>query len=235
MYLKPFNYPQIRMGARHQESRPAVSLQPPTPSLGLQSRQLSHSQENLQQLPPVSPSTPHQLQRNSKKMSRSLDILSEAPAQPAAGTAAAATATPPLAEKHAPPPTIMVGMDEGEGQRGRSQTEVSEESFISDFSSSDDSSFSSGGLSLNLSHSANEDLLRYSRTPPPKVNHLLSPATGQEGTMTPSVSEPTLYKGPTTPKVPPRPQAQEILSRCTTITRKNAARGSPSPTTIQSR
>ncbi|XP_053194852.1 uncharacterized protein LOC128379252 [Scomber japonicus] len=36
--------------------------------------------------------------------------------------------------------------------------------------------------------------------------------------------------GPTTPKVPPRPQAQDILTRCTTITRKNLARRSPSPT-----
>ncbi|XP_063328741.1 uncharacterized protein gid4 [Pelmatolapia mariae] len=37
-------------------------------------------------------------------------------------------------------------------------------------------------------------------------------------------------KSPKIPKVPPRPGAQEILSRCTSVTRKNAAKGALSPT-----
>uniref|UniRef100_H3DKX9 NADPH oxidase organizer 1a n=1 Tax=Tetraodon nigroviridis TaxID=99883 RepID=H3DKX9_TETNG len=41
----------------------------------------------------------------------------------------------------------------------------------------------------------------------------------------PQQAPPPVIRGPGTPKVPPRPQAQEILTRCTTITRKNASRG----------
>ncbi|KAL3053834.1 hypothetical protein OYC64_006211 [Pagothenia borchgrevinki] len=78
--------------------------------------------------------------------------------------------------------------------------------------------------SINLSQS-NEQELRLSRTPPPVLSNRLSPTSGLEGKMPPSVSDPNFYKGPTTPKVPPRPRAQEILTRCTTVTCKNAARG----------
>ncbi|KAJ0001438.1 hypothetical protein NQD34_006458, partial [Periophthalmus magnuspinnatus] len=64
---------------------------------------------------------------------------------------------------------------------------------------------------------------RFSHTPPPPRSNHLSPSTDVR--MLPSVSDPNLYKGLKSPKVPPRPQPQQILTRCTTITRKNAAKG----------
>lgn len=54
----------------------------------------------------------------------------------------------------------------------------------------------------------------------------LSPESPTEDKMISSRSDPSLNKMPSTPKVPPRPQAQEILQRCTTVTRKNLQRTS---------
>uniref|UniRef100_A0A3Q3W652 SH3 domain-containing protein n=1 Tax=Mola mola TaxID=94237 RepID=A0A3Q3W652_MOLML len=95
---------------------------------------------------------------------------------------------------------------------------------------SDDLSSSEASFAHNLSVGARDEQLRLSRTP--TATSYLSPASGLEGKMVPSVSDPNLYKGPTMPKVPPRPRAQEILTRCTTITRKKASRASPTPTQI---
>uniref|UniRef100_A0A3B4GMT3 NADPH oxidase organizer 1 n=1 Tax=Pundamilia nyererei TaxID=303518 RepID=A0A3B4GMT3_9CICH len=103
----------------------------------------------------------------------------------------------------------------------------SRQSDSTDFSFSDDSSFNS---SLNLSPTANDEWLRLSRTPPPGTSNTLSPTSGPGGRLISSVSDPTLYKSPKIPKVPPRPGTQEILSRCTSVTRKNAAKGALSPT-----
>uniref|UniRef100_A0A672FZU8 NADPH oxidase organizer 1a n=1 Tax=Salarias fasciatus TaxID=181472 RepID=A0A672FZU8_SALFA len=100
----------------------------------------------------------------------------------------------------------------------------------SDFSFSDELSSSSASSSLTLSPVANDEQPRFSRTPEPMSSSHLSPTSGMEGRLMPSVSDPNLYKGPRSPKVPPRPRAQEILTRCTTITRKNAAKSSQSPT-----
>lgn len=233
MYLQPYNYPHIRMTTNH------LDLRAPSPNLERQSQQFSHSQGNLLQLPPVRSSSPRQLQPDSKQKSRSLNILSEqAPAQPAERTAAyvadvANVTNSSTAPQSLTPPTITVEMDGNDDQRGRTPTEGSEGSFesdSSDFSFSDDLSSFSASSTFNLSASANEESLRLSRTPEPMSSNRLSPTSGQEGKMIPSVSDPNLYKGPRSPKVPPRPRAQEILTRCTTITRKNAARGSPSPT-----
>ncbi len=229
--------------AHHRDHRSSSPLQVPSPSLEQQSHHFSRSQGNLLQLPPARSSSPRPLKPDSMHRSHSLNILSEQPpAQPAAGTAASAAdvAGAPAAARHAPPPTIMVEMDGDEEQRGRSLTADSEGSFVSDssdFSFSDDFSSSSASSTVNLSHGANEEQLRLSRTPPPTGSNCLSPMSGLEGRMIPSVSDPNLYKGPTTPKVPPRPRAQEILTRCSTVTRKNAARGalSPAQTEIQSR
>lgn len=88
---------------------------------------------------------------------------------------------------------------------------------------SDDSSFS-GSDSLNRSDT--EEQLRRSRTPTPDSSGSLSPESAEEGKMIGSRSDPSLNKMPSTPKIPPRPQAQEILKRCTTITRKNLQRTS---------
>lgn len=128
---------------------------------------------------------------------------------------------------------ITVEMDQDDS-RGRSATFDSDGSLVSDstdfsFSESEDLSSSAASLTFNLSVSTNEEQLRLSRTPPPGANNYLSPSVPQ-GKMISSVSDPNLYKGPSTPKVPPRPRAQEILTRCTTITRKNASRGGASTT-----
>ncbi|XP_071319435.1 uncharacterized protein [Trachinotus anak] len=233
MYLQPYKYPHIHMTSHHQDRRSSYQLSVPSSTLE-QSHQLSRSQGNLLQLPPVRSSSPRPLQPDSKQRSHSLNILSERPPAPPAqstpATSASTTATP---AKHSPPPTIKVEMEGGEENDSSLRAESVgsfESSSSSDFSFSDDLMSSSASLSLNLSHSANDEQLRLSRTPPPMVSNRLSPTSGLEGKMIPSVSDPSLYKGPTTPKVPPRPQAQEILTRCSTVTRKNAARGGASPT-----
>ncbi|KAI3359887.1 hypothetical protein L3Q82_014237, partial [Scortum barcoo] len=247
MYLQPYSFPHIHMMGRHQDHHPSSPLQVPSPRLEQQSQHLSRSQGNLLQLPNVRSSSSHPLQPYSSHKSHSLTILSEQPpAQPATRAAASATVAAPSAAAQpgaagpAPPPTIMVEMDRDEDQHGRSLTEDSEGSFLSDgsdLSFSDNVSSISESSSFSLNVSANDEQLRLSRTPPPMgINHL-SPTSGLGGRMVPSISDPNLYKGPTAPKVPPRPQAQDILTRCTTITRKNAARGalSPTPTEILSR
>lgn len=233
MYLQPYNYPHIRMAANHHDSRAA------SPTLQLQSSQLSHSQGNLLQLPAARSPSPHPLQTESKQRSHSLNTLSaQHPSQHEVRAPAyvTRTATPPVTSRPNPPPVITVEMDRDDEQRGRSMTMDSEGSLgtdSSDYSFSDDFSSSSASSTFNLSVNTNDDRLRLSRTPPPMANNRLSPTSGLEGKMAPSVSDPNLYKGPSTPKVPPRPQTQEILTRCTTITRKKMARGTPSPTQIE--
>ncbi|KAM3598697.1 uncharacterized protein V6R79_021484 [Siganus canaliculatus] len=231
MYLQPHNHPLIRMGAT------TPGLRVPTPSLE-QSHQLSRSQGNLLQIPLSRSPSPNPLQ-NSRQRSLSLNVLDEPPHVQPPVRAPAKVAAPPVPSHFTPPPTIMVEMD-GEQERDRSPTVNSEDSFgsdSSDMSFSDDLSSSSASSTFNLSPVPNDEQLRYSRTPPPPSNNSLSPASITGGKMMPSISDPNLYKGPVTPKVPPRPRAQEILTRCTTVTRKNAARGNLSPTTaeIQSR
>ncbi|XP_034566876.1 NADPH oxidase organizer 1a [Notolabrus celidotus] len=237
MYLQPYNYPQIRMTAHKQDKRPSSPF--PLSGLEHQPRQFSHSQGNLLLLSPVRSSSPQPLQLESRQRSHSLNTLSDQlPPPPARIT----TPNPPPADRAAitpttptypPPPAIMVQMDGEEAQGGKSWRDESQESFSSDstdFSFSDDLSSSSASSIMNLSPTKNDDQMRLSRTPPPPSNNRLSPTTANEGRLMPSISDPSLYKGPTSPKVPPRPQAQEILQRCTTVTRKNAARGGGSPT-----
>eukprot|EP00066_Takifugu_rubripes_P012911 XP_011602177.1 PREDICTED: NADPH oxidase organizer 1 [Takifugu rubripes] len=230
--LQPYNSPQIRMSTGHHGTAAALS------GFQQQANKLSSSQGNLLQLPSAdgSPSLlqPH---ADSRQRSRSLNVLSVLPpAQPGAAPYAAegtgtSTSTLPTPQQ-APPPAIMVEMD-GEG-RGRSLTMDSEGSFMSDstdfsFSDTDELASSAGGSSLNLSVNSNALELRHSRTPPPMPANRLSPIV-PGGNMTPSVSDPNIFRSPSAPKVPPRPQAREILTRCTSITRKNASRGTPSPT-----
>ncbi|XP_067472463.1 NADPH oxidase organizer 1a [Thunnus thynnus] len=235
MYLQPYNHPHIRMTSHHQDKRASLTLS--SSLLTPQSQQLSRSQGNLLQLLPVSPTSPNPLLSN-KQRSHSLNVLSEQP-PPSIPSSAAKAGTTPSSANHAPPPMITVEMDGEEQQGERSPTTDSEGSFVSDsdFSLSDDQSSSSASSFLNLSLPANDERLRLSHTPPPTVGNRLSPTSGSEGRMLPSVSDPNLYKGPTIPKVPPRPQAQDILTRCSTITRKNASRNvlSPTQTEVQSR
>ncbi|MCI4385081.1 hypothetical protein PGIGA_G00046280 [Pangasianodon gigas] len=104
------------------------------------------------------------------------------------------------------PPTIEV--EPAEDSRARSLSGSSEESFSDSASSS-----SSGSFRV----SSPEDIRRCST---PQSDHL-NPTNGK---LFPSTSEPNVFKLPGTPKIPPRPQAQEILKRCTTVTRKNISR-----------
>ncbi|TNN66121.1 NADPH oxidase organizer 1 [Liparis tanakae] len=236
MYLQPYSSPHIRLPGNHQDRRLSSSNQiaPPT----LHSNQLSLSQGNLSQLPPSRSASPNLLRMPRQQRSHSMDTSSEKhPYLLTPRTAAPAAATSPVTPpKYGPPPVIMVEMDGEEEQRDARPD--SDESFLSDSDGSDDLNSSWGSSSsFNLSKSYSGEQLRAGRTPPPTWGNQLSPASISEGRMAPSVSEPNLYKGPTAPKVPPRPQAQEILTRCSTVTRKNASKGrtSPSPGDVMSR
>ncbi|KAK2893895.1 NADPH oxidase organizer 1a [Channa argus] len=223
MYLQPYNYPNILMAANLQDRRGSVPLH--LPSTDLQpSTHLLQVSSSSSLLPP-----------GMKQRSHSLGILYEQPpAQPAASASATNTATRPTSAKHVPPPIIRVEIDDDddeEKQRGSSLAD-SEGSLDSDsdVSPSDELRFSLTSSCFNLSHSANEAQLRLSHTLPPMASGSLSPTSCQGKKIIPSVSDPNLYKGPTAPKVPPRPGPQEIITRCSSITRKNATRGNLSST-----
>lgn len=118
------------------------------------------------------------------------------------------------------PPTIEV--EPAEANRARSPTESSEESF-----SDTSSNLSSGSVCV----SSPEGIRRCST---PQPDHL-NPTNSQ---LSSSTSEPNVYKLSKTPKIPPRPRAQEILKRCTTVTRQNISRSqtiSPTGTEIHCR
>ncbi|XP_026181241.1 NADPH oxidase organizer 1a [Mastacembelus armatus] len=231
MYLQPHNYPHVHLTAAHQHRRASATLQAPSSKLE-HCQQLSRSQGNMLQLPPARSFSPHPLQPHRKLRSHSLDVPSlQLSAQPTPSTSDTNISTSPSNAKHAPLPTILVEMDGKEEQHGRRLVAVSDGSFgssSSDVSFSDDLSSFSESSSLNLSYSASSEQLHLSRTPPPMGSSHLSPTNPAKKIM--SVSDPNLHKGIKTPKVPPRPQAQEILTRCTTITRKNASGGNLSPT-----
>ncbi|KAG7265370.1 hypothetical protein CRUP_004458 [Coryphaenoides rupestris] len=200
-----------------------------------------HSQGHVLELP----ATPSQQRLGDQHRSHSLDIPNNPspvtrPAPPTKSYSTADSTSPSSPFSGGPLPMITVEVDGGQHlPRGSTLESHSSEASLgsdsSEFSFSDDLS-SDGSSTLNLSRSMNEQQLRLSRTPPPGTmssNHL-RPTTSK---MMPSVSDPNLFKGPTMPKVPPRPRAQEILTRCTTVTRKNASKGGPSPTStdVQSR
>lgn len=195
----------------------------------------SRSSGNLPHLHNSRPTSSSQIPAESLHRSQSLNELSEELyAQPVASHSLQARkhSTTPTSTIQAPPPLIMVQFDEDDEQIGRIIREESVDSFESD-SFSDDGLSMSGGSSLSLSYGANDEQLRLPRTPPPMAANRLSPSSRPEGTLPPSVSDPNLYKGPRFPKVPPRPQAQEILTRCTSVTRKNATKSSLSPTEME--
>lgn len=234
MHLQPYNYPHLRLTASRSPS-PA-----PSPMLTLQqqqSHQLSHSQGNLLQLPTSRSPSPSPLLADSRQKSRSLNVLqdpstatsrSAPPIPPAA--AAATPATPPAPfPNHTVPPAITVEMDDEEARRDENLTDDSFESDSTDFSLSDDLSSSAASSVYNLRRTSDDERVptpRFSHMPTPGSGNHLSP-TSANGKMMPSVSDPNLFRGPATPKVPPRPRVHEIHKRCTSVTRKNAARNSP--------
>ncbi|XP_061605674.1 NADPH oxidase organizer 1a [Phyllopteryx taeniolatus] len=141
-------------------------------------------------------------------------------------------ASPPNAS-YVPTPIIMVEND-ADNDLPISLTGDSEGEFTSDSEfSSDEFSSPSTSTTTSLSMSYDDYRLRHSRTPPPPAKQNLNPESAMGGKMTPAISDPNIFKSVSAPKMPPRPEAKEILSRCTTITRKNANR-SQSPTPIQS-
>ncbi|CAL9693391.1 unnamed protein product [Knipowitschia caucasica] len=202
IYLRPQNYPRMSLTPHLTVHQNSTNLEIPTLE---KYSQISRSQGNLLEMPSSQPVSPHLLQPESKHRSHSLSILTEHAAPESA------------AHRHAPP-TITVELDDNEEEGVDNYSRGSFDS-QSDFSFSDDMSCSSGNSSPNLG--AMEDGPRFQ--PPTPGNHLLSRSTGAK--MMLSVSDPNLYKGPASPKVPPRPRPQQILARCTTITRKNAAKG----------
>ncbi|XP_068192511.1 NADPH oxidase organizer 1a [Antennarius striatus] len=219
MYLQPSNHPQIGLTASHNDIRI------PSPSLERKSYQLSGSQSPLQPLPAIRTPTPGLLVPVSRQRSSSLNNLSEVsrPRPSPRNVRRAIKSTPsPVPARRNPPPLITVEVDD-------------EESYLTDsseFSFSDDQSSSSESSSINYTQSYDEQRLRHSRTPQPRPRNLLSPTSNIEPRLTHSSSETNLLRCPPSPKIPPRPQANEILTRCSTVTRKNAAR-SVSPTQTQ--
>ncbi|KAG9334779.1 hypothetical protein JZ751_006528 [Albula glossodonta] len=131
-----------------------------------------------------------------RKRSHSLDVLSETPHSPA------------------PTPVTMEQEHRKDSLGGASEGGASEGG-ASEFSFSDDSS-STAGESTSPGHSDQEDRLYESSAPSGLASDLA------EGRVTPIPSEASLLRGPPAPRVPPRPKDQEILSRCTTFTRKAA-------------
>ncbi|KAK3520371.1 hypothetical protein QTP70_024053 [Hemibagrus guttatus] len=109
-----------------------------------------------------------------------------------------------LTDVHHRPPTIK----ENGKLEIRSFSGSSEESFSDSASSS-----SSESVCVNSPTDT-----QWCSTPQPEQ---LSPTTDK---LSPSTSEPYMFKSPGTPKIPPRPPAQEILKRCTTVTRKNVSK-----------
>ncbi|XP_037111603.1 NADPH oxidase organizer 1-like isoform X2 [Syngnathus acus] len=143
--------------------------------------------------------------------------------------------SPPNAN-YVPTPIILVE-NEDMNDLPLSLTMDSEDDFTSDSDfSSDEYNSSSASTTISLSMSTDNYRMRHSRTPPPPSRNILDPQSATGGKMMPAVSDPNIFKSVSAPKVPPRPQTEEILSRCTTITRKNVNRSpSPTPTPIQTR
>uniref|UniRef100_A0A4W5KXX5 NADPH oxidase organizer 1a n=1 Tax=Hucho hucho TaxID=62062 RepID=A0A4W5KXX5_9TELE len=244
MYLQPYNNPCVRLVALNQ-AQLQVHGSSSDHTLSGHSHEHSRSQGNLLQLPGSRPSTSNQLKPTDKLKSHSFNVLSVP--RPSPSPVMVTTPVPAYPSKGTPTPTVMVEVD-GEvdrhkrslaGSKGSMGSEDSMGSEGSDFSFSDNLSSSSCSSSLNLSRADMDERLRRARTPPPMVADRLNPDSGVlEGRMVHGRSDPNLFKmAPTTPKVPPRPRAQEILTRCTTVTRKNASKVklSPAPAVILSR
>uniref|UniRef100_W5KNT3 NADPH oxidase organizer 1a n=1 Tax=Astyanax mexicanus TaxID=7994 RepID=W5KNT3_ASTMX len=217
MYLQPYNNPHVRMitAKKEKENRGSSlnlsELQSPT-SPTLQIPGLAHELSRSQSNLLQLPGKGLLLEDKTK--SHSMEVIPNARTSPTAQRVAPAIQVQPAEDRRA---RSLSGGSEG-----------SEMSFSDESSSSGSDSPSSSTVDI-----------RRSRTPPPIVTDRLSPTTATDSKLIPSTSDPNLFKLPRSPKVPPRPQAQEILKRCTTVTRKNASRnpGSPQlePSSVHSR
>ncbi|XP_054614920.1 NADPH oxidase organizer 1a [Dunckerocampus dactyliophorus] len=240
MYLKAQGSSTAHKQSRPQEPTSHSLLSPN--SLAVQSQQLSRSQENLlpQRMParPTTPkpTSPNRLQPGSKNLSKSVESLNRPqPAIPVRPIIKKAPVPPPPV-KYIPKPVIKVESDIDDGRLSPEEDSDGEFTSDSDFSS-DDLSSSSASTPISLSMSTDDYRLQHNRTPPPPSRYSLSPDSGLEGRLTPSASDSNIFKSANAaPRVPPRPKTKDILTRCTTVTRKNAKRAaSPTPSPIQSR
>lgn len=197
MYLQPYNNPLIRiMPIQKESSTSTLDLSKLQGAEGSSLRVSIHELSRSQGN--LALPSGSTLAPRDKQMSRSLSIL------------------PDSSTAHQIPPAIRVEFAESD-QRA-SLSEDSEENSFSD----DGSSLGSESPSLS---SAEEPLSR-GCTPPTNTSGSLTPVSATQGKMIDNRSDLSLTKMPGTPKVPPRPKAQEILKRCTTVTRKNLQRTS---------
>ncbi|XP_043957126.1 NADPH oxidase organizer 1a [Gambusia affinis] len=227
--LQPYMYPRVQMTSQSNVQN-SSSLLPPSSTLHHR-----RSYGNLPQHPNPSAISTSLIPTESIHRSQSLNQLSEEPyAQPAVSLPAPANNHPisPTSPVQAPLPVILAQSDEEQEQNRQILRAESVDSFESD-SFSDDALSMSAGSSLNRSYGANDQQLRFCRTAQPTVSNCLSPTSNPEGTLVPSVSDPNLYKGPRPPKIPPRPRAQDILTHCSSVTRKNATKSNLSPTSTE--
>ncbi|KAJ8384032.1 hypothetical protein AAFF_G00212760 [Aldrovandia affinis] len=206
MYLQPYRNPQVRFVSLQKEMWSSAlnltqlqvpGVAPATPLSG-HAHHLSRSQSSL-----LSPDdwyrsdgrgggNPRAPALGSQLRSRSVEIPPEPPRPFSAQ---------PTITVEAPPP------DDEQGLGDRQSSLSSEEG-------------GGGGAAAARRRSLPDaaDRMRRSLTPQP------APRTSTPGAqrMAPSRSVPNLSQCPVTPKVPPRPRAQEILNRCTSVTRKAA-------------
>lgn len=248
MYLQPYNNPRVQLLTAQKDMRSSTlnlaQLQQRPGSPGGASaasgfllapssqQQLSRSQGNLLKLPgsasssrSPSPTLTPRLNLKDRYKSRSMNTLESEDSPDAIYQNPRSLGVPSLRVDPGSSPNLAAGdsMDREESV-DRGSEEGSEEGDDSEFSFSDDGSTFSGTSSLNVSRSDLREELQRSRTPDPPTRAGLSPDSGlgvPGGRLMPSRSQPNLANLASTPKVPPRPRAKE-LSRCTTVTRKNA-------------
>ncbi|KAL0993110.1 hypothetical protein UPYG_G00103340 [Umbra pygmaea] len=228
MYLQPYNNPLVCLEALQKNISSSslnlanLHISGSSKSLAANSLRLSRSQGNLTELPGSQPNTPNQLMPTNT--SHSLNVPSECrPSSPAV------IVTPPAPShlsKSSSASNLMLEVEEELHKRKRSLTGGSLCSFGSEGSDFNGLSPTSCSSSLNLRCGDMDKYLRQARTPPPMVADRISFDSDMlDGRLFHSRSENNLLKMPaSTPKVPPRPKPQEILTRCTTVTRKNASK-----------
>ncbi|MBN3280020.1 NOXO1 oxidase, partial [Polyodon spathula] len=198
MYLQPYKNPhqkyQIQSINLYRPASPTGNLRT------VKNLQLSHSQISLQPCPVVK----GKLQPLDRQKSRSLSCI-------------------------LPPAITINDYDASSSSKTESKidslSDSSEESlnFSSCSNSSRNSLVSPESDFLSVNPAVMAEQLRRSRTPPAMITHRRDSDYVSEAEQLPnSNSDPNLYKSSSMPKVPPRPKVQEILSRCTTITKKAA-------------
>ncbi|RXM31994.1 NADPH oxidase organizer 1 [Acipenser ruthenus] len=211
MYLQPYKNPHQKFQIQSMNLYRPVS--PPGNLLAV--KNLSCSQTSLEPCPVVK----RKLLPLDRQKSRSLSFLS-------------------------PPVVTINDHDAGSSAKLQSRMDsISDESedslnFSYSFRSSRDSAVSpkSDFLSGSQTDMA-EQPQRSSNTPVVITHRRGSDCVGVAQQLPSRNSDPNLFKSSSMPKMPPRPNVQEILSRCTTITKKTAMRLSPGskPAVVQDR